>query len=47
MNDFKDVKPIAERLLSLSVELLRVVDENQTERQKFYEELKKMPRARF
>lgn len=46
MNDLKDVKLIAEQLLALSVELLQVVDENQTERQQFYEYLKKMPRGR-
>lgn len=42
MNDFKNVKEIAEQMLELSVSLLRLVDQNETERRQYFEELKKM-----
>ena len=42
-NLIKDVKPIAEQLLALTVDLLRIVDEDNTQREDFLLNLKKMP----
>lgn len=46
MNDFKNVKEIAEQMLELSVSLLRLVDQNETERRQYFEELKKCRESR-
>lgn len=42
MSDFKEVKTIAEQMLELSIELLRVVDMSELERQHFIESVKKI-----
>lgn len=46
MSDFKEVKAIAEQLLALSVELLRLVDLDESERRRLIEDVKKMPPER-
>lgn len=47
MSDFKEVKTIAEQMLALSVELLRLVDMDETERQRLIENVKKMPTGKY
>lgn len=42
MKDLQHVKAIAEQMFSLSAELLRLVDMDETERRLFLEEVKKM-----
>lgn len=45
MKDFTHVKEIAQQMLSLSIELLRLVDLDDQERRSFIEQVKKMPRG--
>lgn len=47
MSDFKEVKAIAEQMLALSVELLRLVDMDESERQRLIEDVKKMPAGNY
>ena len=47
MNDFKEVKVIAEQMLELSVELLRLVDTDESERQRLIEDVKKIPSGKY
>lgn len=47
MSDFTEVKAIAEQLLALSVELLRLVDMDESEHRKLIEDVKKMPAGKF
>ena len=42
MKDLQQIKAIAEQMFSLSSELLRLVDMDETERRLFLEEVKKM-----
>ena len=46
MKDLQPLKPIAEQMLSLSVELLKVIDTDEQEYKRLIESLKKTPRAR-
>ena len=46
MNDFQNVKEIAEQMLELSVSLLRLVDRNETERRQYFEDIKKISKIR-
>lgn len=46
MKDLQHIKAIAEQMFSLSAELLRLVDMDETERRLFLEEVKKMPPKR-
>lgn len=46
MKDLQQIKAIAEQMFSLSSELLRLVDMDETERRLFLEEVKKMPPER-
>ena len=47
MSNFTEVKAIAEQMLALSVELIRLVDMNESERRKLIEDVKKMPVGKF
>lgn len=47
MKDLQPLKPIAEQLLALSVELLRLVDTDEQERNALLESVKKTPAERF
>lgn len=47
MSDFKEVKAIAEQLLALSVELLRLVDMDESERRRLIKDVKKMPAGKY
>ena len=41
MKDLREVKAIAEQMLGLSVELLRIIDADETERSRLIEDVKK------
>lgn len=45
MKDLTHVKEIAQQMLTLSIELLRLVDLDEQERRSFMEQVKKMPRG--
>lgn len=47
MKDLQEVKAIALKILSLSTELLRLVDMDETERARLIEDVKKMPAGKF
>ncbi len=47
MKDLQHIKTIAEQMFSLSSELLRLVDMDETERRAFIEEVKKIQPARY
>lgn len=46
MKDLKEVKAIAEQMLTLAAELLRLVDMDESARRKLIEDVKKMPPGR-
>lgn len=46
MKDLQEIKAIAEQMFALSSELLRLVDLDETERRRLFEDVKKMPRAK-
>lgn len=43
MKDLQPIKEIAQQVLTLSAELLRLVDMDERERRSFMEQVKKMP----
>lgn len=45
--NFSEIKPIVEQILALSIQLLKFVDNDERERESFFEYLKKMPIAKF
>ncbi len=47
MKDLKEVKAIAEQMLALSAELLRLVDMDETERARLIEDVKKMQSGKY
>ncbi len=47
MRDLQPLKPVAEQLLALSVELLRIIDTDEQEYKRLIENVKKMLSARF
>lgn len=47
MKDLKEVKEIAQQMLALSSELLRLVVMDEQERRALIEEVKKMPSGKF
>lgn len=46
MKDLQPLKPIAEQLLALSAELLRVIDTDEQDYKRLIENVKKTPSAR-
>lgn len=46
MKDLQPLKPVAEQLLALSVELLRIIDTDEQDYKRLLENVKKTPAAR-
>lgn len=47
MKDLQEVKAIAQQMLTLSAELLRLVDMDESERRALIENAKKTPRVKY
>lgn len=47
MKDLQEIKPLAEQMLALAAELLRLVDIEDTERRRFLEDVKKTQAGKF